>query len=294
MVFRSNWLCRSTDEAVWWCAIWAAARQKHQNHVRPAKMQISLGVRPESSLSAWRNFGSLATHWAHSEDWSDWAETLIRLGGYTCWSESSLDTQVILIVLSCCGSFCSGNTNVDSWWHVELSHCCPSSVHRIVNLVLWNHRNHMRRASYIWHRRVSPVLDRRPSQCGQEQDWHVWAKYMNNTVDTRDRSTSVPTTLKIRSLKLKVLVRRSNHPHPFQFDPVHIDEIFFSLRSNWKWLESWIWPKMNFMFDVKQSRIHKVAEQRQCNKIWLISDNNRYLHKTGISEITDLITSGQM
>ena len=40
-------------------------------HVRPAKTQISLGVRPswsKSSLSAWRKRVSLATHWAHSED----------------------------------------------------------------------------------------------------------------------------------------------------------------------------------------------------------------------------------
>ena len=39
--------------------------------VRPAKTQISLGIRPvwsESSPSAWRSIGSLATHWAHSED----------------------------------------------------------------------------------------------------------------------------------------------------------------------------------------------------------------------------------
>ena len=39
--------------------------------VRPAKTQISLGIRPvwsESSPSTWRNLGSLATHWAHSED----------------------------------------------------------------------------------------------------------------------------------------------------------------------------------------------------------------------------------
>ena len=46
-------------------------------HVRPAKTQISLGICPvwsDSSLSAWRKFGSLATHWAHSEDWSDWAD----------------------------------------------------------------------------------------------------------------------------------------------------------------------------------------------------------------------------
>ena len=36
--------------------------------VRPAKTQISLGIRPvwsESSLSAWSKLGSLATHWAH-------------------------------------------------------------------------------------------------------------------------------------------------------------------------------------------------------------------------------------
>ena len=39
--------------------------------VRPAKTQISLGIRlvwSESSLSAWRKLGSLATHWAQSED----------------------------------------------------------------------------------------------------------------------------------------------------------------------------------------------------------------------------------
>ena len=39
--------------------------------VRPAKTQISLGIRPvwsESLLSALRKLKSLATHWAHSED----------------------------------------------------------------------------------------------------------------------------------------------------------------------------------------------------------------------------------
>ena len=38
--------------------------------VRPAKTQISLGIRPvwsESSLSAWRKVGTLGTHWTHSE-----------------------------------------------------------------------------------------------------------------------------------------------------------------------------------------------------------------------------------
>ena len=54
-------------------------------HVRPAKTQIRLGgclgIRPvssESSLSAWRKLGSLATHWAHSED-SDQTGRIPRL-----------------------------------------------------------------------------------------------------------------------------------------------------------------------------------------------------------------------
>ena len=56
-------------------------------HVRPARTQTSLGIRPvwsESSLSAWRKLGSLATHWAHSEDWSDWADAQADLS--LCWA----------------------------------------------------------------------------------------------------------------------------------------------------------------------------------------------------------------
>ena len=40
-------------------------------YVHQAKTQISLCNRPvllESSLSAWRKFGSLATYWVHSKD----------------------------------------------------------------------------------------------------------------------------------------------------------------------------------------------------------------------------------
>ena len=70
-------------------------------HVRPAKTQISLGIRPvlsESSLSAWRQLGSLATGWAQ-------ANTLIRLGGCPGWSESSTGRTSILLVVSLGGSF---------------------------------------------------------------------------------------------------------------------------------------------------------------------------------------------
>ena len=50
--------------------------------VRPAKTQISLGIRPvwpESSLSAWKNIGSLATHWAHNSDQTGRMPSLICL-----------------------------------------------------------------------------------------------------------------------------------------------------------------------------------------------------------------------
>ena len=74
--------------------------------VRPAKTQINLGIRPvwsESSLSAWRSTGTLATHWAHSEDshQTGWMPRLIRIFAgctyyfvdfvnfyaYCCWME---------------------------------------------------------------------------------------------------------------------------------------------------------------------------------------------------------------
>ena len=57
---------------------------------------ISLGSWPvwsESSLSAWRNLESLASHWAHSKGSDQTAQADLSLGAY-----------VILLVLSCCGS----------------------------------------------------------------------------------------------------------------------------------------------------------------------------------------------
>ena len=58
-------------------------------HVRPAKTQIGLGTHPawsESSLSAWRKLGSLATHWVHSKD-SDQTGQMPRLS--LCWAHRS-------------------------------------------------------------------------------------------------------------------------------------------------------------------------------------------------------------
>ena len=70
-------------------------------HVRPAKTQISLGIRPiwsESSLSAWRKLGSLAIHSAHSED-SDQTGRMPRL----IWVFAG--RHAILLVFSRCGSY---------------------------------------------------------------------------------------------------------------------------------------------------------------------------------------------
>ena len=74
--------------------------------VRPAKTQISLGIRPvwsESSLSAWKNLWSLATHWVHSED-SDQTGRMPRLIWVFAWR------TLIMLVLSCRGSYCFSGT----------------------------------------------------------------------------------------------------------------------------------------------------------------------------------------
>ena len=71
--------------------------------VLQAKTQISLGIRPvwsDTSLSAWRNLGSLATHWAHCED-SDQTGRMPRL----IWVFAG--RTLILLVWSCRGSFFS-------------------------------------------------------------------------------------------------------------------------------------------------------------------------------------------
>ena len=50
--------------------------------MRPAKTQFCLSIRQvwsESSLSAWWYLGFLATHWAHSDNWSDWAQSDLSL-----------------------------------------------------------------------------------------------------------------------------------------------------------------------------------------------------------------------
>ena len=97
--------------------------------VRPAKTQISLGIRPvwsESSLSAWRNLGSLATHWAHSED-SDQTGRMPRL----TWVFAG--RTVTLLVLTWGGSYSLLQSLMFTIFHF-------TKYHKILNNLLFNKR----------------------------------------------------------------------------------------------------------------------------------------------------------
>ena len=95
---------RRLDPLMYGKTTWAATWHKtNKMSVRPAKTQISLGIQPVwsmSSLSAWRNLGSLATQWARRED-SDQTGRMPRL----IWFFAR--RTPILLVLSCGGSHCS-------------------------------------------------------------------------------------------------------------------------------------------------------------------------------------------
>ena len=96
--------------------------------VRPVKTQISLGIRPvwsESSLSAWRNLRSLATHSAHSVD-SDQTGRMPRL----IWVITG--RTLTLLVLSCSGSFTSLHFMVQRFCLISgrflMNECCTGDM----------------------------------------------------------------------------------------------------------------------------------------------------------------------
>ena len=78
---------------------WATSWQNQQSSMCAQRRLRSVWASTQSeqsSLTAWRKLGSLATHWAHSEDWSDWQmPRLIRV---------FVGCTVILFVLSRGGS----------------------------------------------------------------------------------------------------------------------------------------------------------------------------------------------
>ena len=84
--------------------------------VCPAKTQISLGIRPvwsESWLSTWRNLGSLATQWAHSED-PDQTGRMPRLI-WVGWALAHLVGFVMSQLKCFCSLFLGWLTNRISW-----------------------------------------------------------------------------------------------------------------------------------------------------------------------------------
>ena len=131
--------------------IWAATWQNQQVSVRPAKTHISLGIRPvwsESSLSTWTNIGSIATHWAHSED-SDQTRRMPRL----IWVFAG--RTLILLVLSCHGLFINPECTYSPTWciwfwsHINLDiKCilCHDKVYQrsfLLAMSYWKHVLHV-------------------------------------------------------------------------------------------------------------------------------------------------------
>ena len=92
-------------------------------HVRPSKTQFSLGIGPvwsESSLSAWRKLGSLATNWAHSKDCNQTGPIPRLIWVFT-------GAQIILLVLSWGDSFSLKTLTRISHYHSSVSLCSSIS-----------------------------------------------------------------------------------------------------------------------------------------------------------------------
>ena len=98
--------------------------------VRSAKTQFSLGIRTvwsESSLSAWRNLWSLATHWAHSED-SDQTRRMPR----PIWVFAG--RTLLVLVFSCPGSLLySSSLRQERAANCDLAH---SKDHSTISVLL--------------------------------------------------------------------------------------------------------------------------------------------------------------
>ena len=100
MYLRITWHIQTVLGVLWRILMDCSTSNPTKRLVRRAKTQISLGIRPvwsEFSMSTWRNFLSLATHWVHSEDPD-------QTCGCPGWPESLLSACVILLGLSCTGS----------------------------------------------------------------------------------------------------------------------------------------------------------------------------------------------
>ena len=95
----------------------------NKTSMRPAKTQISLGIRPvwsESSLSAWRKLGSLATYWAQS--------------GCPGWSETSLGAQSRCLFFHVVAHFSLFVASIRT--NIHLSYCSLQVLNLFLALLL--------------------------------------------------------------------------------------------------------------------------------------------------------------
>ena len=169
-------------------------------HMRRAKTQISLGIRPvwsESSLSAWRKLGSLATKWAHSEDSDQTVRMSLR------WAHNHFVGFVMLrLIWWCARSHMSAiafpdlisATPVAEWLRLLIfsalnrlsSHQCgfePTSGH------MWDKPN----SACGWTggcSRGSPVFAPPSDWCAQNEWYNLtgrWTKIKKNIFTVRNR-----------------------------------------------------------------------------------------------------------
>ena len=167
--------------------------------VRPAKTQISLGIHPvwsASSLSAWRKLGSLATHWAHSEDWSDYAiaQADLRL----CWVHMShcwfccVAAQIVKFWATSWENLSYVICDQQHLWFCLLESIIPldaiSKISRLASLWTWagmfqfNLWSHTSRQVFSWcssnDSQSQYFWGKRNSGSNNRQDIHVYPKYM--------------------------------------------------------------------------------------------------------------------
>ena len=79
-------ILESNNPAIKWVRAW----QNQHNDLCPQRKLRSAWASAQSdqsSLSPWRNLASLATHWVHREDWSNWADAQADLS--LCWTHRS-------------------------------------------------------------------------------------------------------------------------------------------------------------------------------------------------------------
>ena len=152
--------------------------------VCPAKTQISLGIRPvwsESSLSAWRKLGSLATLWAHSKDWSDWVDAQADLS--LRWAHMSFcwfcHEAAHIKLKTYCHDRLLNSQNCCKHLVLNLSHMYQKMKRKLHDflslgcLMEWNNSHHKMR--HLHFHAVSRLLYHNINMMMQLQRYQYWA-----------------------------------------------------------------------------------------------------------------------